>query len=234
MPGRKVAASQRVVEHPTADGLLQAAKQTADETTQDVLFCGQTVSLGRAAARDYYKILRNAHDLEVVAGKPIREQVESQLAWVVACLREPKITIEQAVEMSDAVPADFEKLAMVCEHISQGQPVQTFALGVLIAQAAQMVERAEAGTVEMLAAEFWKTILGVAHQFMAGDSMTMPDFAELGKALQGEGVGVQVALDLARSWAERQDVEAKNASEALSASDSSEPVSDGPTEDQQS
>jgi hypothetical protein len=228
MAKRKVAAQG--VQRPTAEALVQAAQAAGQESTQDILFCGQTVSIGRAAARDFYRIQRNAHDLEVVAGKPYREQVESQLAWVVACLRSPQITLEQAVELSNAAPADFEKLAHVCEHISAGQPLQTFALGALVAHAAQLTEQAEPGTVEILAAQLWQTILGVAYEFIAGDSPTIPDFAALGKALQGEGVGVQVALDLARSWADAQEAEAKNASEALSDTDSSEPASSGPAE----
>lgn len=220
---RKVAAS--------ASDLLGAARDTQSKRSDLVEFCGQTVRIAPCRAADYYGIKRRAEQLEELAGKPYREQVENQLAWVAACVTEPRLEIADVVALSDAAPADFEKLASVCERASMGQPAPVWALGVLTAHVCGVYEQAEDGSLQRPIAEFWGVILGTVYQWLnSAEATTLPDFGALATALQGNDAGVEAAITAAREWSRSIEAEPKNASAALSMEDSSEPPSSGPTD----
>lgn len=220
---RKVAAS--------AADLLAAAQETRKRRTDLVEFCGQMVRITPCRAADYYGIKRRAERLEELADKPYREQVESQIAWVTACVTEPKLSVEDVVALSNAAPADFEKLAAVCERASTGPGAPVWALGILTAHVCAVYENAEENTLQRPIAEFWGTILGVVYQWLnSAEATELPDFRALARALEGNDTGVEAAITAAREWAKTLEAAPKNASEALTKEDSSEPPSSGPTD----
>lgn len=220
---RKVAAS--------VEDLIGAARTARERKTDDVDFCGLTVRIAPCRAADWYGIKRRAANLEELADKPYREQVESQLAWVVACVQEPKIEPKDAIELSNAAPADFEKLAAICEHISTGQPASIWALGIITAHVCSLYDQADEGSTQRAVAEFWGTVLGTVYQWLqSADATTLPDFSALAETLKGEDTAVEAAVDAARAWSKAILDAPKNASAAPSEDASSEPPSSGPTD----
>lgn len=216
----------------TARDVINAAKAHRKTLSQTLTMPGWDMALTvvPATAREQYSALEIARKEALARGGRQVDSLNAHVAWVLACVKEPKFNGAEVYELAQADPGNFEKLAEICEAISRGTPLPLLMLHAWAGLAESLQEREAAGQVPVGSSAFWRSIAGAFAEFVAGDGGADPQ--AVAKALaESDAVTAEDGADVLQAFFAEVEDERKNVSEG--SSDSGAPASstsDGPPE----
>lgn len=212
----------------TASEIITRARENRAKQVQKVTWPGWDVELtiAPASASQLYQAQEIAANIEAKQGRARPLQLETNVAWVAACVLEPKFTAVECYELADADPGQFEKLAQLCQAISQGTPLSILCLHVWASLADANEAREAKGEIPAGSSRFWRSVVNGFIQFIDGNGAEPQAIAQaiLDAAPQTFG-DAATAMD---AFFEQLEVDRKNAFEGSSAS--GQPASSTPDE----
>lgn len=205
----------------TAAEIIAKARDNRAKQVQTVTWPGWDVELrlAPASAGQYYQAEQLAQTIASKQGRARPLQLETNVAWVAACVQEPQLTAAECYELANADPGQFEKLAQVCQAISQGTPLAIICLNVWAGLVGSMDEREERGEVPAGTARFWRSIVNGFLSFI--DNAGTPDPKAVAQTiLDADPSSMDAAADALDEFFVTLEADRKNASEGSSASGS--------------
>lgn len=203
----------------TAAEIIDKARANRAKQVHSITWPGWGVALTIAPAPPsaYFTAQQLAADIETKHGRKRPVQLETNVAWVAACIQEPKLTAAECYELADADPGEFEKLAQLCEAISQGTPMPILCLHAWAGLADTLASREAKGEVPSGTVRFWRSVVNAFLQYIDSDGLTDPQ-AVANAILEAEPSNVDEAADALETFFSTLEEERGNASEGSSAS----------------
>ena len=214
----------------SAAQVIAAAKAARERATDSIPVesWGVSLTVAPASPAEYYAAHEMARKLADQRGLQ-GPSVASDLAWFTACVKDPQFSNAEAIDLLNADPAEFGKIAQICRMRSDGVPWALFCLHIWVDQVNHLQEAEQHGEVPAGTHRFWQTLAMAFAQYTSDITAKQVDYVALGRALvEANGASVEQAADVLEQFLADEDVERKNASEG--SGEGGMPASDGPAE----
>lgn len=214
---------------PTAAEIIAKARENRAKQVQELTWPGWDVkiTIAPASASQFYQAEQLAADITTKQGRARPVQYETNVAWVAACVQAPKFTAAECYELAEADPGQFEKLAHLCQAISQGTPLSLLCLHVWASLAESMTAREASGEVPPGTGRFWTSVVHSFVEFIDTNGTADPK-AVAQAILAAEPTSMEEASDALDTFFAELEEDRGNVSEG--SSDSGSAASSTPSE----
>ena len=211
--------------------VIAAAKAARESSIEDVTVPGWSVTLqiAPASAPDFFAAEQIAKKATEQRGGAIGPDVASNIAWFNAGVISPKFTNQQTLDLLDADPSGFAKVATICRMKAEGIPWPLFCVQMWIGQIDNLEAQEAAGEVPEGAHRFWSAVVAAFDGYLSTTMNKVVDFKALGKALCADEIAtVSDAAAVIEEALRTEETDRKNVFEG--STESGEPASAGPDE----